>query len=203
MVANVARKASRADAASGWASETAVVSSITPCAVSSLRAPRGSSKPVIRSPYSAFLLPSRMAPATPPIRLPPAATDPARANCDAPVNARRLSTQAWATFSPEPTAAAPKASPEVPTASPRAMLSCTGRAAAWLFAADPSLATAGPLAVARLAVGGPLDAGGPLAAATQVAVGRRRRLAAGEPVCASGPPLLAAGPLVFFVTPEG
>ncbi len=127
-VTKVVRNASRADAASGWASETAVVSSITPSAVSSRRAPRGRpSRPVIRSPYSAFLLPSRIAPATPPIRLPPPATTPARANCEAPVKASRLSTQAWATLSPEPAAAAPNASPEAPTASPRATPSRTGR----------------------------------------------------------------------------
>src|SRR5215470_17461293 len=71
-----------------------------------------------------------MAPATPPISPAPPATAPARANCDAPVKARRLNTQAWATFIPEPTAAAPKATPETPTASPSAMPSRTGRARA-------------------------------------------------------------------------
>src|SRR5262249_38773186 len=69
-----------------------------------------------------------MAPAAPPISPAPPATAPARANCDAPVNARRLNTQAWATFIPEPTAAAPKATPEPPTATPGAMPSRTGRA---------------------------------------------------------------------------
>src|SRR5215472_2435953 len=68
-----------------------------------------------------------MAPATPPISPAPPATAPARANCDAPVNARRLNTQAWATFIPEPTAAAPKATPDTPTASPSATPSRTGR----------------------------------------------------------------------------
>ena len=38
--------------------------------------------------------PSRIALAAPPIRPPPVATAPARANCDAPVKARRLKTQA-------------------------------------------------------------------------------------------------------------
>src|SRR6201987_4004994 len=68
-----------------------------------------------------------MAPATPPISPAPPATAPPRANCDAPVKARRLSTQAWATFIPELAAAAPKATPETPTASPSAMPSRTGR----------------------------------------------------------------------------
>ena len=43
------------------------------------------------------------------------------------VKARRLNTQACATFIPEPTAAAPKATPETPTANPSAMPSRTGR----------------------------------------------------------------------------
>ncbi len=38
-----------------------------------------------RRPYRVFLLPSRIAPAEPASRLPPAAIVPARANCDAPV----------------------------------------------------------------------------------------------------------------------
>src|SRR5690349_7041578 len=71
-----------------------------------------------------------MAPATPPISPAPPATAPARANCDAPVKARRLNTQAWATFIPEPTAAAPKATPDTPTASPSPIPSRTGRARA-------------------------------------------------------------------------
>src|SRR5579863_6308853 len=128
MVANVAQKPSRAAAASGCASETAVVSSMTPRAAISLRAPRWGSTSARRSPYSAFLLPSRIAPATPPARPPPTATTPASANCDAPVKARRLNTQACAMFIPELTAAAPKATPETPTASPSPMPSRTGRA---------------------------------------------------------------------------
>src|SRR5690242_688845 len=71
-----------------------------------------------------------MAPAAPPISPAPPATAPARANCDAPVKARRDNTQAWATLMPEPTAAAPKATPETPTASPSATPSRTGRARA-------------------------------------------------------------------------
>src|SRR5215472_11718789 len=130
MVANVARKPRLAAAASGCASVTAVVSSMTPCAASTLRAPRRGSRSARRRPYSAFLLPSRIALAAPPIRPPPVATAPARANCDAPVKARRLNTQAWATLIPEPTAAAPKATPDTPTASPSATPSRTGRARA-------------------------------------------------------------------------
>jgi len=75
------------------------------------------------------------------------------------------------------------------------MPSRTGRAAARLVAAGVSLAAATPPAVARLAVDGPLAVGGPLDTERQPAVG--------GPVCASGTPLLAAGPLEFFVTPEG
>src|SRR5712691_13379468 len=70
-----------------------------------------------------------MAPAAPAIRLPPPATAAASANCDAPVKASVLSAQACHTLSPEPTAAAPNASPEVPTARPRKMPSRTGLAA--------------------------------------------------------------------------
>ena len=50
--------------------------------------------------------------------LPPAATTPAKANCDAPENITRLSTMAWATLSPEPTATAPYAIPNAPAYRP-------------------------------------------------------------------------------------
>src|SRR5712691_842797 len=69
-----------------------------------------------------------MAPAAPAIRLPPPTTAAASANCDAPVKASVLSAQACHTLSPEPTAAAPNASPEVPTARPRKMPSRMGLA---------------------------------------------------------------------------
>src|SRR6266536_573846 len=126
MLTNVARKPARADVPSGCASVTAATSSITPCAASSRPAPRASSCPASRRPYSAFLLPSSIALAVPAARLPPAATAPASANCEAPVKASRLSTHAWAAVSPELTAAAPNARPEVPTAMPRASPSLTG-----------------------------------------------------------------------------
>src|SRR5215469_15949129 len=70
-----------------------------------------------------------IAPAVPASRLPPAATTPASANCEAPVKASRLSAQACQAVSPEPTAAAPNAIPEIPTASPRPTPSRTGRTA--------------------------------------------------------------------------
>src|SRR6266536_58019 len=126
MLTNVARKPARADVPSGCASVTAATSSITPCAASSRPAPRASSCPASRRPYSAFLLPSSIALAVPAARLPPAATAPASANCEAPVKASRLSTHAWTAVSPELTAAAPNARPEVPTAMPRVSPSLTG-----------------------------------------------------------------------------
>src|SRR5262249_21571596 len=126
---NVAVNAVRDEAGSGCASVTAVVSSITPTAVKSRRGPRGRSTSASRRPYSVFRLPSRIAPAEPASRLPPLAITPARANCDAPVKASRLSAHACQALSPELTAAAPKASPDPPTASPRLTPSRTGRAA--------------------------------------------------------------------------
>ena len=106
-VPNVAQNAVRLDARSGWAVAIAVVSSMTPIAASSRAGPRTASVPASRSAYSVFRLPSSTALATPAARLPPAAMVPASANCEAPVNASRLSAQAWPVLSPEPTAAAP------------------------------------------------------------------------------------------------
>src|SRR5690606_9756881 len=118
MAANVVKKPALAAAWVGWAIATAVVSSMTPCAVASFRAPRTLSTSAMRSPYSVFLAPSSSAPEAAETRSPPAPTAPANANCEAPVNASRLSTHACGTVSPAVTAAAPKATPDSPTARP-------------------------------------------------------------------------------------
>jgi len=91
-----------------------------------------------------FLLPSRMAPAVPAIRLPPVATTLASANWDAPVNAKMLSAHACQVLRPELTAAAPKASPESPTARPRPMPSRTGAGPRPRLELRPGAARAGP-----------------------------------------------------------
>ncbi len=124
---NVAVNPVRAASGSGWASETAVVSSMTPSARSSRPGQRGRSTSASRSPYSVLRLPSRIAPAVPASRLPPAAIAPASANCDAPVKASRLSAHACQTLRPALTAAAPNATPDTPTARPRPTPSRTGR----------------------------------------------------------------------------
>ena len=51
---------------------------------------------------------------------PPAATTPTKANCEAPENITRLSTMAWATLSPDPTATAPNAIPNAAGVQPKA-----------------------------------------------------------------------------------
>ena len=64
-LANVAPNAARAAARSGWARASAVDSSVTPWAASSRARPRTRSRSARRRLYSAFLLPSRMAPTAP------------------------------------------------------------------------------------------------------------------------------------------
>src|SRR6266536_1225416 len=103
---------------------------MTACAASTRRRPRTPSTSASRSPYSALRVPSSRAPQVPATRLPPPATAAASAYCDAPVNASRLSTQAWVTLSPAVTAAAPNARPDRPTASPRPMPSLRARRSA-------------------------------------------------------------------------
>ncbi len=80
----MARNPARAASGVGWASATAVDSSVMASAASSRTAPRARSSPASRSPYSPFRLPSSTAPAVPAARFPPAATTPASANWDAP-----------------------------------------------------------------------------------------------------------------------
>src|SRR6266545_5659602 len=118
MLIAVARKPALALGGSGWAVATAVVSSMTTWAVYRRRHPRTRSRPASRRPYSAFRPPSSTAPAAPAIRLPPPATTPISANCEAPEKAIRLSAHAWAMPSPAAIAAAPNASPDRPTAKP-------------------------------------------------------------------------------------
>src|SRR3569833_87765 len=118
MLIAVAQNPARAERGSGCAVATAVVSSMTTCAVSSRRQPRTWSVSASRSPYRVFRPPSSTAPAAPAIRFPPPATTPISANSEAPVNASRLSAHACAGPSPAATAAAPNATPDSPTANP-------------------------------------------------------------------------------------
>src|SRR5687767_2560899 len=50
---------------------------------------------------------------------PAPATTPTKANCEPPLNSTRLSTMAWVTLSPDPTATAPYATPNAPAYRPR------------------------------------------------------------------------------------
>src|SRR5690606_6325630 len=124
--AKVAVNAVRESAGVRWAMEAAAVSSMTPCAATARRAPRQPRRSAMRSPYRVLRAPSSSAPTAPAIRLPPPATTPTSANCEAPVKANRLSAHAWGTLSPAATAAVPNAVPETPTARPMPSASRTG-----------------------------------------------------------------------------
>jgi hypothetical protein len=95
------------------ARETAVDSSIVKCAAAARRQNPGPMTGDIRIPYAMLRTPSRAADAIADgaAARPPAPTMPTNANCEPPVNIRRLRTHVCQTSSPEATARAPKETP--------------------------------------------------------------------------------------------
>ena len=94
-----------------WPAAVAVDSSMVMCAATGLRQPWGLSRWFICMPYTALRTPSSAAAPTAADTAPPPAITPIKANCEPPVNIRRLSAMAWPTLRPAATASAPKEMP--------------------------------------------------------------------------------------------